>query len=173
MNLNFELEKKTLIVLGVMAVAVVLFIAFVPPLWSRANALSREARTMDSDLGAIRSMLDESRHLNKDRHLLSRGEVSVAMNEIMEMGAALDIDFFETNPQPIQKDPQAGFPVLPITILLQSTYRDFGTFLGGLEDLNMSIVTVKEFNIDRDPIILPDIRVVLVLEIHLKEGEGG
>ena len=97
----------------------------------------------------------------------------MAINEIMEVGASLDIDFFATSPQQIQKLKGSKYPVLPIRLEMQSSYENFGAFLGALENFDKSIITVKQFEIDRKPIILPDITVELVIEIHLKEGEGG
>ena len=151
----------------------IVFFLFVKPLWVKVSDVSQEVKTLNSQLGSVRESLKGGKNFNKDRHPLSRGEVSVAINEIMEIGASFDIDFFATSPQQIQKLKGSKYPVLPIRLATRSTYENFGVFLGALEDLNKSIVPVRQFKIDRQPIILPEIRIELVVEIHLKEGEGG
>ena len=157
---------------GVVLAGIVFFL-FIQPLWAKTSSVSQEVKILSSELNSVREALAQSNDFNKNRHPLSRGEVSMAINEIMEVGASLDIDFFATSPQQIQKLKGSKYPVLPIRLEMQSSYENFGAFLGALENFDKSIITVKQFEIDRKPIILPDITAELVIEIHLKEGEGG
>jgi len=173
MKPNIQIDKKTIILISGIVLAGIVFFLFIQPLWARVSGVSQEARVLNDELSSVREALAQSSDFNKDRHPLSRGEVSVAINEIMEAGALLDIDFFATSPQQIQTLKGSKYPVLPIHLEMQSTYENFGVFLGALENLNKSIVTVRQFDIKRKPIILPEIIVELVLEIYLKEGEGG
>ncbi len=172
MKPNIKIDRKTVILISGIVLVGVVFFLFIRPLWSKASSISQEVKVLSSELGYIRDALKKSATLNKSRHPLSRGEVSAAINEIMEAGASLDIDFFTTSPQKIQKLINSKYPVLPIRLEMRSTYENFGIFLGSLERLDKSIVTVRQFDIIRKPIILPDIAIDLVLEIHLKEGEG-
>jgi len=172
MKPNIEIDRKIIILISGVALAGIVFFLFIKPLWSKASSISQEVKVLSSELSDIRDALKKDTTLNKSRHLLSRGEISAAINEIMEAGASLDIDFFTTNPQKIQKLQNSKYPILPIRLEMQSTYENFGIFLGSLERLDKSIVTVRQFDIIRKPIILPDISIELVLEIHLKEGEG-
>lgn len=173
MKLNIDMDKRTIIFISAVVAVVVVFFLFIRPLWSKASSVSREARVLNDELSGIREALAQGSDFSKDRHPLSRGEVSVAINEIMELGASLDIDFFSTSPQQIQKSEGSKYPVLPIRLQMQSTYKSFGVFLGDLENLDKSIVTVRQFDITRNPMILPEISAELMVEIHLKEGEGG
>jgi len=173
MNLNMDMDKRTIIGIGAIVAVIIIFIGALKPLWSKVNRVSNEVSLLNDELSGIRGALRENKNLKVDRHPLARGEVSVAINEIMEVGTSLNIDFFSTNPEQIQKIVGSNYPTLPIRMELQSTYKNFGVFLGSLESLNKSIVTVKRFNISREPMILPEISVDLVVEIHLKEGEGG
>lgn len=172
MKPNIEIDRKTIILISGVALAGIVFFLFIKPLWSKASSISQEVKVLSSELSDIRDALKKDTTLHKSRHPLSRGEVSAAINEIMEAGASFNIDFFTTNPQKIQKLENSKYPILPIRLEMQSTYENFGVFLGALERLDKSIVTVRQFDITRKPIILPDISVELVLEIHLKEGEG-
>ena len=172
MKPNIEIDKRTIILLSGAVLAGIVFFLFIKPLWAKASSVSQEAKVLSSELSRVREALARGSDFNKGRHPLTRGKVSEAINEIMEVGASLDIDFFATSPQQIQKLKGSKYPVLPIHLEMQSTYENFGVFLGALEDFDKSIITVKQFEINRKPIILPDITVELVVEIHLKEGEG-
>jgi len=173
MKLNIEMNKRAIILISAVAVVGIIFVLFIQPLWSKVSGVSQDVKALNRELSSVRTMIKESKNFSSNRHPLSRGEVSVAINEIMELGASLDIDFFATSPQQIQKTQGSKYPVLPISMELQSTYENFGVFMGALENLSKSIVTVKQFNIERKPILLPKIAVGLIVEIHLKEGEGG
>ena len=173
MKLNMDMDKRTIILIGAIVAAVIAFFLFIRPLLLKTNSVSREAKALNDELISVREALAQGSDLDKDRHPLSRGEVSVAINEIMEVGASLDINFFSTSPQQIQKSKDSKYPVLPIRLEMQSSYENFGIFLGALENFDKSIITVRQFDITRKPIILPEITVELVVEIHLKEGEGG
>lgn len=173
MKPNIEIDKRTIILISGIVLAGIMFFLFIKPLWDKASSISREVKVLSSELSDIRDALARGSDFSKDRHPLSRGEVSVAINEIMEVGTSLGIDFFSTSPQQIKKLEGSKYPVLPIRLETQSSYESFGTFLGALENFDKSIVTVQRFSIDRKPIILPEITVDLVVEIHLKEGEGG
>jgi len=173
MKPNIQMNKRTIIFAGAVAVVGIIFFLFINPLWSKVSNVSQEVKVLIGELSSVRAMIKESKNFSGNRHPLSRGEVSVAINEIMELGASLNIDFFATSPQQIQKIQGSKYPVLPISMELQSTYENFGVFVGALENLSRSIVTVKQFNIERKPMLLPKIAVGLIVEIHLKVVEGG
>lgn len=174
MKLNIEMDKRTTILIGAIVAVGIVFFLFIKPLWSKVSSVSQEVKVLNNELSNVRKALKKGKNLSGGgRHPLSRAEVSVAINEIMEVGASLNIDFFSTSPQQIQKIQGSKYPVLPISMELQSTYENFGAFLGALKNLSKSIVTVKQFSIKRKPAILPEISVGLIVEIYLKEGEGG
>jgi len=173
MKLNMNMDKRKMILISAVVGTALVFFLFIKPLWSKAGDVSREAKALNDELIVIREALAQGGDFHKDRHPLSRGEISMAINEIMEVGAKLDIDFFSTSPQQIQKSEGSKYPVLPINLEIQSSYENFGMFLGALENFDKSIVTVRQFEITRKPMILPKIYVELVVDIHLKEGEGG
>ena len=105
--------------------------------------------------------------------MLSRNEISKAINKIIEIGTDLNITILSTSPQRIEKRKGSQYPVLPIHMEVQSQYSDLGIFLGNLEKLNHSVITVREFSIERSVEMLPKIQTGLILEIYLEEGQGG
>ncbi len=172
MKPNIELSKKSIALIAGISVAAVVFFLFIWPLMTKVSRISQEVKALDSKLVSVRGALVEGSKLNQEKNLLTRNEISKAINEIINVGAELNINFLSTSPQPIQELQGSKYPVLPIRMEVQSTYEDFGIFLGALEGLNQSIVTIRKFNIERRLEILPKINTELTVDVHLKEGEG-
>jgi hypothetical protein len=173
MKTNIELSKKTITMISCIAAAAVFAFFLISPLFEKARALSREVSSLDEELAMVRQAIVNAGKSGKQGHLLSRSEVSVAIDEIINTGTRHKINFLSTSPQKIETKKDSKFPVLPIRMEVRSKYNDLGVFLGALEGLAKSIVTVREFSAGRTPEILPQIVTELIIEIHLKEGEGG
>lgn len=172
MKLNIEKNKKTMIVIAGFTAIGVLFFTLIWPLSIKVSNISQDVKTLDDELANVRDDLKKGNKLDQDRHLLKRNEISVAINEIIKAGADLNINFLSTNPQQIQKLQESKYPILPINLEIRSTYKNLGLFFGVLETLNKSIVTVREFSIERRQEILPEIQTDLIIDVYLKEGEG-
>lgn len=172
MKPNIEMTKNTMILMAGIAASGLLFFLLIRPASLRVSKVSQEVKVLDSELIGVREALKRGNNLDQERHLLKRNEVSVALNEIMRAGADLNIDFLSTNPQQIHQPQGSKHPILPINLEIQSTYKNLGLFFGILERLNKSIVTVREFTIERRQEILPEIHTELIVDIYLKEGEG-
>lgn len=172
MKTNFEMDKKTLILIaGMVAAGLVIFLV-IGPLFGKACKAAEELKALDSELADVREALEKGKTIDRKGHLLTRAEVSRAIDEITKVGASLNIDFLLTSPQPIQRPQGRKNPVLPIRMEIQSKYKDLGFFLGSLENLKESVLTVREFSIVRKEKILPKVYTYLVVEIYLEEGEG-
>jgi len=170
---SIELNKKTVILIAFPILVILIIIVFIGPLFTKAKNVASQAKALDIELAEIRNALMKAKKLDQKGHLLSRNEVSSTINEITSVGNQYKINFLSTSPQQIVKNENSEYPVLPIRLEIKSTFRDLGIFLGSLSNLEKSVVTVKEFSIERDQEILPEIITVLIVEIYLKAGESG
>ena len=157
---------------GVLAVGLAVIFILMPK-YTKVRKARANLTLLESELSLIRQALDNNRRLQQKGELLSRSEISKAIEEITTLGAELNINFLSTNPKKIYKPEGSKYPVLPISLELQSDYDNIGRFLGALESLNVSIVTVREFRISRDTSILPQVYTEILLDIYLKENERG
>jgi Tfp pilus assembly protein PilO len=170
---DIELNKKTVAVIVGVVVVVVIAVFLLKPLFLKVDALGRELKTLEEEMVSSREVISRKELFRRDGHLLKRQEVSRAIGEMTDMGGTFNINFLSTSPQIITRPEGSPYPVLPIRMNVRSEYKDFGLFLGGLENLKGSIVTVKSFDVTTGESILPRVKVELVVEVYLREGEDG
>ncbi len=123
---------------------------------------------MEETLAVSRVEVESARKLQFNGPLLSRDEISRAMDEITKTGKTFNINFFSISLRDLEDIPDSASQRLPVFIESESEYKDFGLFLGALADLKESIVPVRNFKMTRDEAILPLLRSKLVIDLYLK-----
>ncbi|HQP10028.1 MAG TPA: type 4a pilus biogenesis protein PilO [Candidatus Omnitrophota bacterium] len=171
--MNIRIDKKFKLLAAVAVLVVAVSYLFMGPLVGKVRRLGSDVRALDDEMKAARQALQSEKKFQQTGELLMRRQISLAINEITQTGAAQKINFLSINPQPIARPKGAKYPLLPIRMDLQSEYRDLGSFLGSLEKLQQSIVAIRSFEIYAAPDILPKIETNLVVEVYLREGEDG
>jgi len=171
-KINIPMNKKTALVMGGVILTGAVLYVLCAPLLSKVRALTTEVKALDSELAAVREVLDKGKTIKRGAGFLPRNEVSLAIDEITKVGATMNINFLSTNPQKIRLPEQSKYPVLPIRMEIQSEYEDLGAFFGALENLEKSVVTVRGFSVRGDAMALPRLVTDIVLEIHLGENES-
>ena len=64
-----------------------------------------------------------------------------------KQGRSKGINFNSIAPRKIENPGDSKYKILPIDIEVKSTYKELAVFLGLLEELEKSLVTVKNLNI--------------------------
>lgn len=117
--------------------------------------LAGKTANLGTEYRSIHSRLLEARRIavaagsgsRATRRLVSEQNLSLAIDELTRRGRAIGVNLLSITP----KDPlildKTSYKVLPIDIETRSTYEQLGTFLGGLDELERSIVTVENFTI--------------------------
>ena len=171
--MSFRFDKKlTIIGAGAILTMVVLYL-LIGPLVAKVHRTGKEVKALEEEMRTARQAIESEGKFQLTGELLTRQKVSLAIDEITKTGAAHNINFVSISPQPIVKPAESPYPVLPIRMEVRSGYKDLAMFLGALERLQRSIVTVKSFEIDADPGTLPQLETILVVEVYLREGENG
>ena len=171
--LNIRFDKKTVIIIAAVSAVIIAFVLMAAPLFNKVRRVGDEVTALDQEMMSARQAIQSQGKFQWTGTLLTRQKVSLAIDEITKLGATLNINFLSISPQKITRPKDSKYPVLPIHMNLQSEYKDFGIFLGALEGLNQSIVTVKSFQVNADQQILPQIKADLIVEVYLQEGEDG
>jgi Tfp pilus assembly protein PilO len=171
--INIRFDKKMIIMVAGVAIAIVAFVLMVVPLFNKIHQMEDEAKALESEMASARQVIQSQGKFQQTGNLLTRQKISIAIDEITKMGAKQNINFLSISPQRIGTPQGSKYPVLPIRMDLQSEYKDLGLFLGSLEGLKESIVTVKNFQVEVDQQVLPQIKIDLILEVYLQEGEDG
>ncbi len=170
---SIRLDKKMVMIIAGIGLVMIVGYFLMAPLLSKVHSVGDEVKVLECEMGAVRQAIQSEGKFQKAGELLTRRKVSLAIDEITKTGAVRNINFLSISPQKIMKPAESKYPVLPIQMDLQSEYSDLGLFLGDLESLEKSIVSVKSFQVDVDSDILPKINTDLLVEVYLQEGEDG
>lgn len=146
---KIELTKeKQIFVIWVPSALVVLglFFVFYMPLMKDLRVKYSQCRVIEKKVLESRKILGSSGVAADGRELLSEEAVPAAINELAEQGMKNGISFVSISPKEINaKNPQ--YKVLPIEMVIESSYGKLGAFLGTLGDLKKALARVKSFDI--------------------------
>lgn len=170
---KITLDKKTMAMAAGIILVAVISALMLGPLFSKVRRVGEEVKALEREMLAARDGMKTRDKFQKSGSLLTRQKVSLAIDEMTRIGATLGINFLSISPQPIAKISHSKYPVLPIRMDLKSEYENLGHFLGALETLQESIVTVRSFDMDCNLKTSSLIETELVVEVHLQEGEDG
>lgn len=171
MNLmDIKINNRLIIILVILGAAVLSLAVFAGPLWGRIRLISNELAIIEEQSAIARKDVESALKLQFQGRLLSRAEISMAMDEITKTGRAFDINFLSISPREIEDIEGSVCQRMPVALETESEYKDFGLFLGALADLKESVVTIRNFDMQRDEAILPRVQAKMVIDIYLKGG---
>ncbi len=169
--MDIKMNNRLIIILVILGGAALFLLIFTGPLWGRIRLINNELGVIEEQSAIARKDVESALKLQFQGRLLSRAEISMAMDEITKTGRAFDINFLSISPREIEDIEGSVSQRLPVAIETESEYKDFGLFLGALADLKESVVTIRNFDIERDEAILPRIQAKMVIDIYLKGGD--
>ncbi|GEM_PF-3195434 len=169
---DLKLDKKQIAILT--AVFILFGYGFIyHPLASQINFKKKEWQNLERDLIIAREFIFKKDDLGRKGHILSRQEISLAIDEITRVGRKQKINFISISPQGIQDVSGAPYRCLPIELELESEYKDLGSFLGALKELRESFVTVRNFKIVRHGTVYSLLQSKIIIDLYVKGEEGG
>lgn len=143
-------DKRVLkIIAGISAMAafVVLYLVFYRPLIKEVKAASRECRACEKEALIARDFV-KSVAINWTRDsILSEEDVSLAIDELTKLGTEKGIKYISMTPMEEAKKSELYYEILPIEIGIESTYERLGRFLGSLDEMSHSLITVSSFKV--------------------------
>jgi len=166
--MDIKRDHRSIIMFTLLGGVTISFFVFIVPSWGRLRSVDHELRLVEGQLAASRTEVESARKLHLNGPLLSREEISLAMDEITKTGKTFNINFLSINPQDVEDIKDSVSQRLPVVIELESEYKDFGLFVGALANLKESIVTIRDFKMIRDESILPRLTSKLVIDLYLK-----
>lgn len=145
-----ELAKKKIMIIA--AVGIVIFALgtynfLYAPLINELKAKYLECKNCENDVFYARNLIESVKVVGKDSPLLTEEDISIAIDELTKHGKSRGINFISMTPQEKQKKTEAQYEILPIEMELESTYEELGTFLGSLDEMQNSLITVRSFGV--------------------------
>lgn len=169
-GLRLELTKGRLTLLlaggGLLGVFGIYFFLY-HPLIRQLKIQGAAAKATESELAQARSLIERAKNRGERRALIKEEEVSRSIDELTRVGKLKGVDFISMTPRASEKSSDSRFQILPLEIEIESTYEALGLFLGSLDELLGSLVTVASFKgvpAEGDP---SKLRTQLILHIYL------
>ncbi len=165
--LKLKTDKRKLLIPGI-SLAIILILVFVVylPLIHRLIQTKNQVILKEKEISELQSQT-QILSVKRKRKLPSLKEVSLAIDELSKLGADNKIDFVSIDPRQTQIVSSMPYQILPIDMVVESEYDDLGRFLGALENLKQSLVTLERLQIQRDEKILPRLRIKLTVNMYL------
>ncbi|MFH1202139.1 MAG: type 4a pilus biogenesis protein PilO [Candidatus Omnitrophota bacterium] len=164
--LGLKTDKKNIIILGIpLAIVILLVFLVYLPLAKELTKAGAQLSLKTKEVSQLQSEI-QSVSLNKKKSLPSLKEVSQALDELTKLGLEQNINFISMDPRHPQASKSKVYQILPIDMVIQAEYGELGTFLGALESLKRSVVTLNHLEIDREEKILPKLNVRLTVNMY-------
>ncbi|MDP8212748.1 MAG: type 4a pilus biogenesis protein PilO [Candidatus Zapsychrus exili] len=168
---NIRLNLKDIFTVKIFVLLAVVFLVIIfmhLPAVKNIHDLNIKKEKIRGELSLAENIIKSKTYLKSKGRLLSSSEISLGIDEIIKSGQKNNINFISIRPKEKIKIESPLCFCMPLDLKIESTYQDFGLFLGSLKDLDQSIVRVKSFSIIRDEDILPLVISRLTLEIYLE-----
>lgn len=137
------------------------------PLIHEIKLKGLECRLAESEVSLARSSVAAFRSAAKRNTFIQLEEVSAALDEVTHQGRTSGVSFSSITPGQAERG-QGEYQVLPVDMETVSSYDGLGLFLGALDDLDKSLVTVRTCAVvadDKDP---SRVKSKLTLNLYLK-----
>lgn len=151
---------------GALSVLILYFFLY-QPLMKEIKQRAGEWQRMEREVQEARAMVAALKNRGHKWTFISEEAVPPALEELTAQGKAKGLSFVSMTPRTIEKPQGEGYRMLPIDMEIESSYEALGIFLGSLEELGRSLVTVSSFEIIPDRSGPSKLRTRLVLRIHL------
>ncbi len=160
-------ERVVLIIWGAVAVACLgLYLFLYHPLLVKLRLKYAECRLAEEEILTARNNVSILKTNQAGKKFVVLGEVSIAMDELTKKGKSKGINFISITPQPVEKV-SGVYKILPIEMETESTYEALGSFLGCLDELAKSLVTVRSFEVTAEEKDDSKLKMKLMVNMYL------
>lgn len=167
---QFALNKRTMVIMAGIAACMALMVVFLYlPLSRSIRKAGLEWRGLNQLLSSAGAHLSVFQGTSAGKRLIREEGISSVIDRIAQEGRNNLLDFKSISQDNIN-DAGQNHRILPVVIKMEGEYKQLGVFLGALENIKDSLVSVEEFSITGDERILPKVSVSIVLNIHLTKG---
>ena len=166
---KIELTGEKLIIATVGAAVVILlgfYLFLCNPLVNKIKPVRLECISVENELSQLRAAIAAVKTEEVKEITASEEDVAFAIDELTRKGKSIGINFISMTPRQIE-DRGARHKVLPVEIEIESAYKELGVFLGLLEELKESLITVSSFTIVADSKKPHRLKTKLVMNIHI------
>ena len=154
---------------GLLGMALGLYLFLYRPIMGELKIHSGECRRLETEAAEIRSLVFSFKAKETVRNFVAEKEAALAIDEFTRLGKLKGIKFIAMTPREIEKRDGSAFKILPIEMEIEANYEKWGPFLGALEELEQSLVTVESFALVPKLLDSSKIKAKLVVHMHLAD----
>lgn len=165
-------QISLVLTLTLLAAAAVIMLVLLP-MMHHFQELEVKENFLMKDAGLINGLIRAQGNDHSNPKLIAFNNAPIVMGEIADLGNAHSITFLSMVNQDKSESSYKMISTLPIDLETQSTYKQLGLFMGGLDELRQGIILIDSFQIVMDT-QEPD-KVKAKIHIHIclkKEGNG-
>lgn len=166
-----KLSRQQLNLLGIAACFAIgggLYFFVFQPLLHQLKIHSAECSRIEREASALRPHVSAFQNQPIEKRLITEKEVTSALNELTRRGNLKGVEFVLLKPQAVEKLEGKPSRILPIETEVRSTYQELAGFLGAMDKLERSLVTVESFTATQGTENISKIRTRLKIQMHLE-----
>ena len=164
---------KEQIIAGAVILAVVAGVSLLmySHLMGQLNIKTSECRSIETILAEIRDTIRTAGKATEERVLLTEKDASLAIDELTKHGKSMGINFVSITPKDIIRSSDSQYKILPVEIAIEATDQQFSMFLGLLDGLKKSVITVESFDVAPEKEDPSRLKATVVIDMYFSIAE--
>ena len=165
---------KEHIILGasILAAIIVAYLLFFNPLIRTLNIKRSESRSIEGQLLEMHDTIRLAGNGTEGRVLLAERDASLAIDELTKHGKSMGINFISITPKEIIKSSDSQYKILPVEMVVEATDQQFSMFLGLLDALKKSVITVESFDVAPDKDNPAQVKATIIIDMYFSTAEN-
>ena len=164
-------NRSGLMIGGVLVIsAVSAYFILYAPLIKRISKALDESRALQTELSQTRKLISPYKNETIKAAISDEKGISLTLNELTRYGLPKGIKFVSITPRQIEASQDPRYKIAPIEMEIESSYEALGMFLGSLNKLKTTLVTLRSLTVvpdDKNPMKL---ETKLVLNAYIAGG---
>ena len=108
----------------------------------------------------------------EDRVLLAEKDASLAIDELTKHGKSMGINFISIMPREVIKSSDSQYKILPVEMTVEATDQQFSMFMGLLDELKKSVITVESFDAAPEKENPAKLKAAVVIDMYFSAAEN-
>ena len=160
-------RNRSIVAGAIGLIALGVYLLFYSPLMKELRKDYSEYGTISSELARARDYIESVKRVEVKSAILTGKDISFVIGELTKKGKAEGINFISMTPKEAERTKGQRYDILPIEMEINSDYGQIVAFLGSLDELESSLITVKEFTMEPDEKNPNKCMTNLVVNMHL------
>ena len=165
---------KEHVILGasILGAIVVAYLLFFNPLIKTLNIKRSESKSIEGLLTEMRDTIRLAGNGKEERVLLAEKDASLAIDELTKHGKSMGINFISIVPKDVIKSSDSQYKILPVEMAVEATDQQFSQFIGLLDELKKSVITVESFDaasVKENP---SKLKATIVIDMYFSVAEN-